>query len=288
MTYRADVKARWIVGVVAALAAARSCGTCGACRPHRDALVFATFNIEDFPKSDRQIAGAFDEIARTGASFVAVQEIVEPALFAREARARLGDDWEFVATSLGDRAQPFHELGVLYDRRVWTLAGTAVHDDTRLDTGRGKPVFEAQLQHDGTLVRVFVVHLKAGGDGREIRAQQYAALARMIARTTRSADRVVVLGDFNATDDTGDRADLSVLAATTDLVWASEPLACSAFWDRDDGCFRSRLDHVVMWTRPARIVAAGACATEGCDRQDRCPVYTQDVSDHCPVVVTVE
>ena len=294
MAYRAVVKTRsswrWIAAFVATMAVARSCGACGG-SAHDEPLVFATFNIEDFPKSERQIAGAFDEIARTGASFIAVQEIVEPALFAREAKARLGSDWQFVHTALGDeavRAQPFHELGVLYDRRVWSVVGTQVHDDTRLDTGRGKPTFEVQLQHGGEAIRLFVVHLKAGGDGRDVRAQQYAALARLVERTARAADRVVVLGDFNATDDRGDRAALAALASTTNLVWASEPVACSSFWDRDDGCFRSRLDHVVMWKRPTRIAPAGACATEGCERQDTCPLYADDVSDHCPVVVTVE
>jgi endonuclease/exonuclease/phosphatase family metal-dependent hydrolase len=92
------------------------------------------------------------------------------------------------------------------------------------------------------------------------------------------------MGDFNATEP-ADREDLARLARATGLVWATEGLACSAFWSRDDGCPRSRLDHVLTSTAPRSVTAAGACATEGCDRQDRCPRYVHDVSDHCPVVV---
>jgi endonuclease/exonuclease/phosphatase family metal-dependent hydrolase len=97
---------------------------------------------------------------------------------------------------------------------------------------------------------------------------------------------VVVLGDFNATTG-GDRADLAALARAAGLVWATEPLACSAFWDRDDGCPSSRLDHVLTWAAPASVAAAGACATDGCAWHDRCPLYADEVSDHCPVVVSV-
>ncbi|MBA3541607.1 MAG: endonuclease/exonuclease/phosphatase family protein [Deltaproteobacteria bacterium] len=134
-------------------------------------------------------------------------------------------------------------------------------------------------------MRVLVVHLKAGGDGRDIRARQYAALATVVRAVQHSGERIVLLGDFNATAD-DDRKDLARLAALTGLRWATEPLACSAFWSRDDGCPRSRLDHVLTWAPPRRVEAAGACATEGCDWQDRCPLYAEQVSDHCPVVVT--
>jgi hypothetical protein len=95
-----------------------------------------------------------------------------------------------------------------------------------------------------------------------------------------------VLGDFNATDDDGDRADIARIAASGGLVWATEQLACSAFWSRSDGCPRSRLDHVLTWGTPATVEAGGACATAGCDWEQSCPIYREQVSDHCPVIVT--
>jgi endonuclease/exonuclease/phosphatase family metal-dependent hydrolase len=131
---------------------------------------------------------------------------------------------------------------------------------------------------------VLVVHLKAGGENADIRAAQQLALARIIAYRN---ERTIVLGDFNATGES-DRASLAALARRTNLVWATEGLGCSAFWSRDDGCFRSRLDHVLMWQAPATVEAAGGCATHGCGWEESCPTYAEHVSDHCPVVVTLE
>jgi endonuclease/exonuclease/phosphatase family metal-dependent hydrolase len=276
--------ARWWIAIAVAALAARV-----ACSDDREPprLRIATFNIEDFPKDDRQIAGAFDEIARLDAGIVALQEIVDPAVFARAAHTRLGADWEFIYASTAPErpAHPVHHLGVLFDRSRWTLVSSRLHDDTRLAEGRHKPTFEVRLQPaSGSILRVLVVHLKAGGDHEATRARQLAALAAVLRTALESGERVVLLGDFNATG-AGDRDAIATLAATTSLHWSTEALACSAFWNRDDGCPRSRLDHVLAWSAAARVEAAGACATEGCDWQDRCPIYREHVSDHCPVVV---
>jgi len=253
----------------------------------REPLRFATFNIEDFPKDRRQIDGAFAEIKALEAGFVAVQEIGDPELFLREARRRLGGRWDFAhhdTRPIGETRRG-HHIGVLYDSMRWQLIGTRVHEATRLERGRHKPVLEVRLQSGDVIVRVLVLHLKSGSDGRDVRARQLTALATIVREVQRSGERVIVMGDFNTTE-LGDREDLERLAKDTGLVWASESLACSAFWARSDGCPRSRLDHVLMWAKPAQIRATGACATEGCDWQASCPVYTQHISDHCPVVVT--
>jgi endonuclease/exonuclease/phosphatase family metal-dependent hydrolase len=246
------------------------------------ALRFATFNIEDFPKNARQIQAAFDEIERLDAAFVAVQEILDPRAVISAARDRLGPTWRFVEAEPGVS----HDLGLIYDARRFALVTTTVHDETRL--GRNKPVFEVRLAPagGGTVVRVLVVHLRCCSEGRDTRVAQHAALRGIVERAQASGDRIVVLGDFNATA-AGDRSDLATLAHASGLVWASEGLACSAFWRRVEDCPRSRLDHVLTWAQPATVAAAGACATEGCDTQDRCPLYVEQVSDHCPVVVTM-
>src|SRR5260221_1844752 len=79
-------------------------------------LRFATFNIEEFPQSERQIAAAFDEISRANVGFVAVEEIHDGRVFAREAQRRLGEQWRFV------QAQPRLKVDisvVLDSRPVW-------------------------------------------------------------------------------------------------------------------------------------------------------------------------
>jgi endonuclease/exonuclease/phosphatase family metal-dependent hydrolase len=277
----------WITLVLLVLLGARGCWSCS-CRSAPRTIRFATFNIEDFPKDKRQIDGAFTEIKTLDASFIAVQEITEPDVFTKAARERLGASWDFIYTDTVMQLHPVHHLGVLYDRDVWKHLSTAVHDETRAG-GNNKPTLEVRLREvkTDTIIRILVVHLKAGGDGREIRARQYIALGGILRAAASSGERIVLLGDFNSTDDAGDRGDLAALAKHSGLAWATEPLACSAFWDRDDGCFRSRLDHVVMWAKPSKVTALGACATEGCDRQDSCPLYADEVSDHCPVVIDV-
>lgn len=272
---------RWGIGIALVAVAVLRAGSCGCDRPRP--VRIATFNIEDFPRDTRQIDGAFEELTRVGADIVALQEIVDPGLLQAEAVNRLGGAWQFVAVSTAPYGtHPTHHLGVLFDRRRWTLVDFLSHDETRLGATH-KPTLEVRLRPagGGDVLRILVVHLKAGGENADIRAQQHLALARIIGYRN---DRTIVLGDFNATGDP-DRASITALARRTSLVWASEDLACSAFWSRDDGCFRSRLDHVLMWQAPASVAAAGGCATHGCEWEASCPNYAHEISDHCPVVV---
>jgi endonuclease/exonuclease/phosphatase family metal-dependent hydrolase len=249
---------------------------------------FATFNIKNFPQDARQIDGAFAQIASLGASFVAVQEISEPELFAREAYRRLGPTWEFVHLD----TSPFvagksHHIGVVYDRRAWTFVSSREHDETRIGD-RHKPTLEVRLRpvHGGPIVRVLVVHLKSGGNNDDIRDRQMQGLATILAKGEPD-EPTILLGDFNATS-LRDRANLSALASRAHLEWATKDLACSAFWSREYECPRSRLDHVIATQHAVRVEAAGACATHGCEASETCPIWSEHVSDHCPVVVTID
>lgn len=242
----------------------------------------ATFNIENFPKNTRQIVRAFEEIRALDAPIVAVQEITNAEVFATAARRRLGDTWRFEFAETGSVLE--HRIGVLYDSSVVRHVKTRVHDGTVLDGGRHKPVLDVEFAVGKRHLRVLVLHFKAGGENHPVRTRQHAALRKIIADVKKSGQPVIVLGDFNATGD-ADREDL----ARQDLRWLTQPLACTHFRTQyNDGCPRSRLDHVLS-TQPAREVKAyGGCATDGCDWQDRCPLYAAEVSDHCPVLVDVK
>jgi endonuclease/exonuclease/phosphatase family metal-dependent hydrolase len=240
----------------------------------------ATFNIEEFPKDQRQVDGAFELIAGVHPDALAVQEVLDATAFADAARARLGARWRF-ATLDGARG-----LGALYDGDRYELASIALHDDTRVG-GRGKPSLEVALapRGGGELLRLLIVHLQSGSEARPLRARQLAALAPLAAGLRREPGTLVVLGDFNATAE-DDRVDLAALARDDDLTWATEGLACTAFWRRADDCPTSRLDHVLAGVVPARVEVAGPCA-ESCAARAACPAYRDPVSDHCPVVITV-
>jgi len=247
----------------------------------------ATFNIEHFPKDQRQVDGAFAEMAMLDAGIIAVQEITDTELFAVTARHRLGNDWVFIAEHPPDGTFD-HQIGVLFDRGAYTFVRKQLHDGTRLG-GRHKPTLDVELRDRATdaVVRVLVIHFKSGSEHQATRRRQYAALRQIVAEILRSGHQVIVLGDFNATGNE-DRADLMQLAAATRMTWATEHLPCSAFWDRIDSCPTSRLDHVLTTLSPIETRAAGGCAEVGCDTLDRCPLYEEHVSDHCPVVVTFD
>jgi endonuclease/exonuclease/phosphatase family metal-dependent hydrolase len=269
---------RFALALLVMLLAARSC-TCRDDEPAR--LRIATFNIENFPKSTRQVAGAFEEIAKLDAPIVAVQEITNPVVFETAAKRRLGEHWRFEFIETGSVLE--HRLGVLYDSRVVRHVKTRVHTGTQLE-GQQKPVLDVELEHAGDRIRVLVVHFKAGGENHPVRTRQYAALRKIVADVKRGGAAVVLLGDFNATGD-ADREDL----AAVDLRWLTQPLACTAFrTNYNSGCPRSRLDHVLSTQPAVEVRAFGGCATDGCAWQDRCPLYAAEVSDHCPVLVDVE
>ena len=246
----------------------------------RSGLVFATFNIENFPKSASQAAGAFEAIRETGAAAIGVQEITDPAVFEREARERLGDAWSF-----SHSGRPAQRLGVLYDGRVFDLVSTRLHSVTELYEG-AKPAFEATLRStDGKETVFMVVHLKAGGDGGAMRARQLGALAPIAKGLAGRGRNVIVAGDFNATGPE-DIVAIRSFADTAELNFASEDVPCTSYWSRRDGCLGVALDHVLTSSRAA-VRAEGPCRSEGCAHKDACPVFREVVSDHCPVRIAL-
>ena len=74
----------WVVAIVVGVLVVRV-----SCREDLDRVRIATFNIEHFPKNARQVERAFDEIAGTGATIIAAQEITAPAVFLEAAPKRL-------------------------------------------------------------------------------------------------------------------------------------------------------------------------------------------------------
>lgn len=192
-------------------------------------LRLATFNIEEFPKDAIQIEGAFRLIDDLDVDAIAVQEITAPDVFATAARERLGPRWQFASADVTPLFAPTHiSMGVLFDAERFTLAAVRVHPETRLD-GRGKSTVEIVLAHAGEPpLRLFVVHFKSDATWRGFRARQFAALENVLDVARRAPGRIVVLGDFNATDD-ADRDALASLAAAAHLAWSTKDLPCSAF-----------------------------------------------------------
>ncbi len=245
----------------------------------KPSIQVGSFNIENFPKSQIQVEGAFKTIRSLNLSAVGVQEIINPQRFLSEAQARLGPSWRFVYGTAKDRRDRL-KIGVLYNSDKLSFRSVRIHQ-----LGVGRPAVEVRLARpSGRVLRMLVVHLKAGGDSAEIRRRQLAAFGPILAEAMRSEEQVVALGDFNSTGPE-DRRRLEALARETNMVWASKGLACTSYWARRDGCLASALDHVFTWRAPSAVAARGPCETDGCHRRDRCPIFHREVSDHCPVTV---
>jgi endonuclease/exonuclease/phosphatase family metal-dependent hydrolase len=247
----------------------------------------ATFNIRMFPEGPRQVEGAFAMIEALDVPIIAVQEITDLEAFTSAAERRLGPNWR---TEFGPGRDTKGELrpGVLYDAKRYQIDGARLHPQTRVD-GSGRAMLEVRLfpRVGGSTLRVFVVHLKAGGgkENHEMRRAQLKAITPVLRRAAASSDEVVILGDFNATGE-ADREALRTFARETNLHWASEPLACTAYWKPDGKCTSSALDHVLTSRPASETTARGPCESVGCDPGDSCPIFFDEVSDHCPVTAT--
>ena len=247
-----------------------------------ESVTVGTFNIQDYPKSEGQAAGAMELIDSLGVDVVGVQEITRPDVFDANVALYLGERWQVVHV---DQERVYRRVAVLYDSSSLELVEAWTHEETAIYEG-GRATLEARFRVKSggdEYLRVFVVHLKAFGDGAPIRRRQMRAIEPVVRAAVDSGDRVVMVGDFNSTGP-GDRAHIESFAKSAGLEWSSRELECTAYWEREFTCSGSRLDHILSTERAASIGAGGACETVGCEPGDRCPAYVQMVSDHCPVV----
>jgi len=253
----------------------------------RSRVDLATFNIRDFPETEAQVQGAFETIAALNVPVFAVEEITDPTLFIQAAHQYLGPTWRAEFGSTHDFSHSRRRVGLLFDSTRYGATEARLHPQPGTN-GPGRPVLEVRLEptldRDPSL-RVFVVHLKSGGDSVETRARQLRALTSVVRNAVAGPDEIAVLGDFNSTGET-DRANLAHFAANTGLEWATEGLTCTAYWKPQGKCTGSALDHVFTSKSARAATARGPCETEGCEPGDTCPVFFDLVSDHCPVTVT--
>jgi endonuclease/exonuclease/phosphatase family metal-dependent hydrolase len=248
----------------------------------------ATFNIRSFPEHPQQVEAAFAVIADLDVPIVAVQEIMDPHVFTAAALRTLGPNWRTEFGPWRDEDERRLLPGVLYDNHRYQLDYTRLHRQTRID-GFGRPMLEVRLlaRGDGPTLRVFVVHLQAGGSEQNAvrRRAQLQAVTPILRHAAAGNDEVVMLGDFNSTGD-ADRDLLRGFARATELHWASEELACTSYWKPDGKCHGSALDHVFTSRPASETTARGPCESVGCVPGDRCPIFYDEVSDHCPVTAT--
>lgn len=244
----------------------------------RPSATIATFNIEEFPKSEAQVDGAFRTLRGLSADVVALQEITEPERFRRETTRRLDGRWRALFPDVSPEMSP----GVLFDAQRYELVDTHTHEDTVLYDG-ARPVFEVELvDRRGGELEFFVVHFKAGSDGLQVRRDQHRALRAILRRHGDSERTTILLGDFNSTEP-ADRTLVETTAERASLRWLSRRTECTGYWVPDGRCRSFDLDHVLADGLGGAAVSRGPCESVGCEPGDSCPVFHRRVSDHCPV-----
>ena len=243
----------------------------------------ASFNIQDYPHSPEQAAGAVDFINDLDVDAVGIQEVTEPKAFDNNVDAYLDDRWQTVHV---DQDDAIHRVALLYDNSALEFLEHTTHRDTVVVDG-ARATLEVRLKTRSgdarRLLRIFVVHLAAHPDGTEQRRQQLHALRPIIGDAVDSDDEVAIVGDFNAIG-VADHHEIEEFAGDTGLDWTSQHLRCTAYWERDDICRGTPLDHILSTEFADSVQAAGACQTVGCAPREECPRYVDQISDHCPVV----
>lgn len=275
------MKLRSILLVVLATVGVVALGVNG-CDSNGDAaLRVGTFNVENYPKHERQRTTVPQAIGKLDTPIIALQEVVDVRRFERDVQAELGNQWALAVSSQG----PSQKLAVLYDSTRAKLISTHDYPEPILHPS-GRPAFEARFEVDDRTVRVMVLHLKSGGKFYALRAAQWWALLPIIERGMESGEEFMVLGDFNATG-WADRATLFGISLWTGAKWLSRGIECSHYWSRADECVTTTLDHALA-SHAGTAKAYGACETVGCANTDRCPTWVDEVSDHCPVVFDLD
>lgn len=254
--------------------------------PRGESIHVATFNIQDYPRDASQATAAVELIDSMEIDVLGVQELIEPDTFDKNIGLYLGESWKVVHVD----QEVKRRVALVYDDSSMQLVETNTHEDTAVIPG-ARATLEATFRTDRRYdedrrLRIFVVHLKAHSDGETIRKQQLNALRPIVEDAIESGDDVVLLGDFNSTED-NDRRRLAAFADSTGLDWSTETLECTAYWDRKTDCAGSALDHIFISTPPQAVDVHGGCDTVGCDSRSECPTYVDRISDHCPVSSTL-
>ncbi len=241
-------------------------------------LDVATWNLQDFPRSDGTVGFVAAAALEHDLEILVVEEVTEVAAFDALVAELVG--WDGVVS---ETSSPMLSVGVLWDTAAVTRVGGAVRfDDDPVAFPR--PVLRSDFEVVGadlTLVTLGV-HLKAGidPDDEARRATAVAALDAMV-KDELPSDPVVMLGDFNT--DPGDPGAEAVMAPLlaegsgwTVPTWGLEAVSFLPF--------ELMLDQVALRGGAAAALDGPARVLEvDLGRAD----YRDVVGDHRPVVVTL-
>lgn len=187
-----------------------------------------------------------------------------------------------------DHANEGHQHVVICHKRTLTLAKASDEDDfviedVSLGEDRYRPAVHGIIKNRSgrALLHVIGVHLKASPEYSSTRMQQVDIIADYLDQRVDTAP-VVLTGDFNTYGE--DTANISRVLGSTGQGLVEIETAGNYTWR--SGARGNKFDHV--WV--SSDLAASSIRIAGpCNSADRAQIstYNQNVSDHCPVTLTV-
>lgn len=271
-------------------------------------IKLTTFNVENYHSFlGTNEALLFKAIESQNADLIAVQEIVDATGF-KSFITKKFPNYRVILSSCGGGGN--QKLGFVYDKRVLKLE--ELEFDRRFeDVKEGKcgslrPAVIGRFRHykERKIYTAIVVHLKAGSNDSSMRKRrtQFKYLADLANRCVARGDKnIVIMGDFNTTGFIARNTDyeyFSDLLNKIDGTTNSENLNCTSYWEgedhTDDLQEPSILDHIVvvgdLQSRVTNREVGGHCKKARCNRASSRELgdFYKQVSDHCPVGVTIE
>lgn len=258
-------------------------------------LELVTWNLHNFASDagDREVTLAAEAIAGMGADVVALQEIAQGLRF-DQLLERLPDWSGYRATS-----DSYQNLAYVWLDSTVTVRGVReLYPEQWRAFPRQPLVLEITWQgHDLVLVNN---HLKCCGDGEldtadpddeETRRLDAVTLLEQWVRAEHPAAPVVILGDLNdlVDDDPAHNVFQPWLDAPEAYRFADQAVAAGPRDGWSWGPGRSHLDHLLVTDELfGALTAPGAsCTTLRLDRALESGAFTEDLSDHAPVVLVL-
>jgi endonuclease/exonuclease/phosphatase family metal-dependent hydrolase len=242
-----------------------------------------TWNIENFPKSDRTAGRVAEILAAHPADVVAVQEIGDLHAF-QAMDASLLDHQTVAGEARGNDTR----VGLIY--RTSTVEITDVETIFLADSyAFPRPPLKVRATVGGVDLVVVVVHLKAQLNEESVMRRKDAVIKLdtwiQNARATGPDADIVVLGDWN--DELTDTGDENVYGPMLDFPdryqFLTMPLAER---EAQDGgsyiTYESFIDHILITTDATPEYGEGETVMLKLDTAD--PTYVDEVSDHRPVL----
>lgn len=272
------------------------------------ALRVGTYNIREFGvQTDLMRLRAL--LAETNADILALQEIQNTDMLgqvATDLSTVTSRSYQAVVSRCGGK-RTMH-LGFLYDTDRVQLDDTRefpeLRDDDRGSCSQGDRagllgVFSVRSGLRRIRTYLLTVHFPAGSDFRQAQARQdfWARALGIVSRLRAGGEkRVLLLGDVNSTgyrdDAYGERTAIHRSVEQAGFRLLTPGLACTEYWRPSvfSSYLPSHLDHLAS-TRELQTVGEptvqGHCAALRCQPTAQMPSDYNDVSDHCPVLVTL-